>query len=220
LDAVASKVWKDFKPGNENLTEAVVLQETKKIFEHTDSRGYQRIEVDEFCHYFEKAANVLMRYRKKRLTALKPGEQLISELDLMRILPIGLCDGIALIAADDALAIGAHLTEARQKFNELDKDMDGLLFGDQINAIVNWTWTSISPGGRTLSKEQVATEGEKLRNNVEKKQHIEGVKLSGGRFGLDRDEALDFAEFAAYFQRTAETIARYHNRNRLAEEAA
>ena len=100
----------------------------------------------------------------------------------------------------------------REKFHELDTDNDGLLTGDDINQLVTSTWSNFKPGGREFQKDQIETEAEKLRNVVDKMGHVDGVVVSGGEAGLDRDQALDFAEFAAYFRTTAETVARFHNR--------
>ena len=146
LEKVATRVWTNFTPYGEHLAPECITDEAQKIGGYRDNRGRARITVADFGNYFEKAANVILRFRKK-VSELRAGEILdVTEQSLLKSLPVLLCDGIPLLAEAHANQITEHLEECRKKFNELDADNDGLLMGDDINKLVMWTWSNFKPG--------------------------------------------------------------------------
>ena len=102
----------------------------------------------------------------------------------------------------EGLVIDKELKRARTKFDQMDKDGNGRLDGEEMHALALWVFESFHPGGQPLPAEEQEKEAAKLRN----------------RLDADGDGKLDFDEFAAWFTRTCQSISKY--RKGLAQKAA
>jgi len=88
------------------------------------------------------------------------------------------------------------LSEARRKFNEFDRDNNGVLEGDEVEDLAAWVWKTFHPGGEAVSQEIRETETSKLMP-----QHDE-----------NGDNRMNFQEFESWFKKTCVAIERFRLR--------
>ena len=79
---------------------------------------------------------------------------------------------------------------------------NGVIEGEEIDQLATWLFQSFHPGGEAVPPEVIVKEAAKLKKRLDK----------------DCNGKLDFEEFAAWFTRTCESIARF--RRQLAQRKA
>merc|ERR1719272_1120975 len=70
-----------------------------------------------------------------------------------------------------------------------------MLESPELVALADWVWGSFHPGGQPLTEEQKQVESQKLMS----------------RLHQNSDGAMDFDEFAAWFQKTCKDVQRYRS---------
>ena len=86
-----------------------------------------------------------------------------------------------------------QLARARKKFQQMDKDGNGMIEGEELDTLAKWLFESFHPGGTAVPPEVIEKEAAKLKKRLDK----------------DNNGKLDFGEFAAWFTRTCTGITRY-----------
>ena len=97
------------------------------------------------------------------------------------------------MSADAQEELRRDLVLAREHFDELDADKNGVLNGEELNNLATWVLTSFQPGGKVLPKASRAAEAKKLLQ----------------RLDANGDGELDFEEFAEWFGRTSASIVKF-----------
>lgn len=85
------------------------------------------------------------------------------------------------------------LARAQRKFARFDSDGNGVLDGPELLRLVEWVWSSFHPGGEPLSEEQKKQQADKLLAQLD----------------ANGDGAMDFEEFAGWFEDTCASIERF-----------
>ena len=93
-----------------------------------------------------------------------------------------------------------ELARAKKKFEQMDKDGNGTIEGDELGALAKWLFESFHPGDEAVPPEVIDKEAAKLKQRLDK----------------DSNGKLDFDEFAAWFTRTCAGISKY--RKNLAQK--
>jgi hypothetical protein len=86
-----------------------------------------------------------------------------------------------------------ELTRAKKKFDQMDKDGNGVIDGTELEELARWMFTSFHPDGQPVPAEVVAKDTKKLTSRLDK----------------DSDGKLSFEEFSAWFTHTCKKISRY-----------
>ena len=100
------------------------------------------------------------------------------------------------IAAKEKKRLENELKRARKKFDQMDADGSGTLEGAELEELANWVFDSFHIGGEQISAEQKQKEAAKLRKRLDE----------------DGNSKLDFDEFAGWFRRTCDGIAKYRKK--------
>ena len=93
-------------------------------------------------------------------------------------------------------AIRDLVTRARKKFRQFDVDGNNKINGEEIGLLADWVWGSFHPDGEPITPSARKGEMEKLAKRAD----------------LDADGMLSFEEFAQYFTRTSEAVARFRKK--------
>lgn len=83
----------------------------------------------------------------------------------------------------------------RQQLCKVLECRSGKLGGAELLELGAWVWKSFNPG-KEPSDEQISAESAKILKRID----------------ANNDGELDFAEFSAYYERTAASIARFHKK--------
>ena len=86
-----------------------------------------------------------------------------------------------------------ELVLAREHFDELDLDKNGVLNVEELHNLATWVLKSFNPGGKVLPKASRQAEAKKLLQ----------------RLDANGDGELDFEEFAEWFGRTSASIVKF-----------
>ena len=86
--------------------------------------------------------------------------------------------------------VNEALSRARRQFDRLDADGNGVLEGEELEALAEWVWSSFHPGGEALPP------GERQKQ----------ADILVGQMDLNGDGVVDFDEFAACFQQICASI--------------
>ena len=108
------------------------------------------------------------------------------------------------MSAEDTAQIEAQLVRARKKFDAFDVDENGRLEGEEMTRLANWVWSSFRPDGEVLPAEERRAEAEKIMRRAD----------------ANGDGCMDFDEFASYFRKTAESIAKFRKQRSARNKAA
>jgi len=211
LFEVASWVWGSFHPGGEPLSEELVAMEADKICRRVDENQDGRMSLDEFAAYFKRTAEAITKFRKKmapkkavakrmagnnnKISDKQEAEFGYQELDLMAELPVGLCDDAPELTTSEKQQVIGQSMRAEKKFRSMDADGSGKLGGAELLELGAWVWKSFNPG-KDPSDEQISAESVKILKRID----------------ANHDGELDFAEFSAYYEKTAASIARFHKK--------
>merc|ERR1712166_1723871 len=186
LAALGNWVWSSFHPGSK-LSEADKQAEGAKILCRQDMNEDGAMSYEEFEGWFKKTCTSIEKFRR------------------------GLVDKRPPIPIPAAAIYDAHVDKlvrrAHKKFDQLDKNGNGLLEGEELTALGDWVWSSFHPG----------------QNSILAAQELEGAKILG-RLDANSDGAMSFEEFEGWFQKTCASIEKYRRglsqRSPQAEPAA
>merc|ERR1712166_1353681 len=186
LAALGNWVWSSFHPGSK-LSEADKQAEGAKILCRQDMNEDGAMSYEEFEGWFKKTCTSIEKFRR------------------------GLVDKRPPIPIPAAAIYDAHVDKlvrrAHKKFDQLDKNGNGLLEGEELTALGDWVWSSFHPG----------------QNSILAAQELEGAKILG-RLDANSDGAMSFEEFEGWFRKTCASIEKYRRglsqRSPQAEPAA
>merc|ERR1712166_344887 len=186
LAALGNWVWSSFHPGSK-LSEADKQAEGAKILCRQDMNEDGAMSYEEFEGWFKKTCTSIEKFRR------------------------GLVDKRPPIPIPAAAIYDAHVDKlvrrAHKKFDQLDKNGNGLLEGEELTALGDWVWSSFHPG----------------QDSILSKQELEGAKILG-RLDANSDGAMSFEEFEGWFRKTCASIEKYRRglsqRSPQAEPAA
>merc|ERR1712086_992389 len=186
LSALGNWVWSSFHPGSK-LSEADKQAEGAKILCRQDMNEDGAMSYEEFECWFKKTCTSIEKFRR------------------------GLVDKRPPIPIPAAAIYDAHVDKlvrrAHKKFDQLDKNENGLLEGEELTALGDWVWSSFHPG----------------QNSILAAQELEGAKILG-RLDANSDGAMSFEEFEGWFRKTCASIEKYRRglsqRSPQAEPAA
>merc|ERR1711935_197429 len=171
LAALGNWVWSSFHPGSK-LSEADKQAEGAKILCRQDMNEDGAMSYDEFEGWFKKTCTSIEKFRR------------------------GLVDKRPPIPIPAAAIYDAHVDKlvrrAHKKFDQLDKNENGLLEGEELTALGDWVWSSFHPG----------------QNSILAAQELEGAKILG-RLDANSDGAMSFEEFEGWFRKTCASIEKY-----------
>jgi len=186
LAALGNWVWSSFHPGSK-LSEADKQAEGAKILCRQDMNEDGAMSYEEFEGWFKKTCTSIEKFRR------------------------GLVDKRPPIPIPAAAIYDAHVDKlvrrAHKKFDQLDKNGNGLLEGEELTALGDWVWSSFHPG----------------QDSILAAQELEGAKILG-RLDANSDGAMSFEEFEGWFRKTCASIEKYRRglsqRSPQAEPAA
>jgi len=171
LTALGNWVWSSFHPGS-TLSDADKQAEGAKILRRQDMNEDGSMSYVEFEGWFRTTCISIENFRRGLVDRCPP-------------IPI---PAEAVYAAHvDKLVIRAH-----KKFDQLDKNGNGLLEGEELTALGNWVLSSFHPGQAAILEAQ----------------QLEGAKILG-RLDANNDGAMSFEEFEAWFRKTCASIEKY-----------
>ena len=186
LKALGNWVWSSFHPGSK-LSEADKQAEGAKILCRQDMNEDGAMSYEEFEGWFKKTCTSIEKFRR------------------------GLVDKRPPIPIPAAAIYDAHVDKlvrrAHKKFDQLDKNGNGLLEGEELTALGDWVLSSFHPGQASILAAQ----------------ELEGAKILG-RLDANSDGAMSFEEFEGWFRKTCASIEKYRRglsqRSPQAEPAA
>jgi len=174
---LAQWVWESFRPGK-HMAEAAQTKEAAKLMKRCDKNGDHSIDQDEFTAYYAHIAK---------------------EMDLFVL--------------EAAIRQGKHLSHlrneskfaefAREKWEKLDADKDGLLSGDDLTALASWVYSTLHPGEEPTA-EELAFEHDRM------------MKLCDS----NNDGAINELEFRVYYERTAIGLIKFKQSARARKKRA
>ena len=103
------------------------------------------------------------------------------------------------IAAKEKKVLEKELKRARKKFDQMDADGSGTLEGEELKQLAEWVFESFHIAGAPLSDAQREKEAAKLKKRLDE----------------DGNGSLDFDEFATWFKRTCDGIAKYRKKQAM-----
>jgi Ca2+-binding EF-hand superfamily protein len=171
LMALGCWVYSSFHPGS-NVNEETKKAEGAKILSRLDVNEDGAMSFEEFDGWFRKTHASIEKFRR------------------------GLVEKRPPIPIPAAAVFDAHVEKlirrAHKKFDQLDKNGNGLLEGEELTALGNWVYESFHPGQKLCDADQEA----------------EGAKILG-RLDENEDGAMSFDEFEGWFRRTCASIEKY-----------
>lgn len=190
---LAEWVLGNFHLDGQPLSEAQKAVETEKIMQAADQNHDGMLDFAEFSGWFERTCVLISQF--KMLEQHAESREVHSPLPAPprpRASPAASPRLTALQSPGKGTTpeMATLLAHARQRFDQLDTDCDGSLYGDEVMELSDWVWGSFHPGGEPLSDQRRADEALQLVARVDKNQ----------------DGKIDFDEFARWFIGTSTRI--------------
>jgi len=196
LVGLAEWVWSAYHPDGKPLPEEEKKAMIEKLLHRIDENEDGELSLDEFKDYYFKTAESISRFRRRGSQLKATEERKKKGLDpALTVTPEPITYSTS-SQKQQAAAVASTTERAAKKFQELDKDGNGVLEGDELVPLAEWVWSSFHPDGEPIS-------GAEKKAMVEKLMH---------RADENDDGQLSLEEFKEYFMKTAASIARFRQR--------
>jgi Ca2+-binding EF-hand superfamily protein len=205
LENLAEWVWKCFQPGGEPISHDIREKETQKLLLAADENGDGCVSFEEFESWFKKTCVDVQRAKihkaKVADSPLKPAAVASSPAPVPKSTskPVELV-GVLNVEPDEpetgnisVAVVDRVLSKAEKKFNKFDRDKNGRLDLEELEAMAEWVWRNFHPGGEPIPQELRESEASKLLS----------------RHDSDNDGSMDLAEFESWFKKTCVAIERF-----------